>query len=195
MILTGVYSTVIDWIQEGSRVLDLGTGDGTFLARLIEEKNVQGEGVEIDMDLVASCIEKGLTVHQGDILDGLDQYSSGSFDYIILLGTFQELVDPNYVLEEVFRVGKRLIIGYSNFAYWKSRLQIMFKGKTPITDSMPHPWYKSPNIQYFSIRDFHDFCAYQKFFIVEEACFSKERSVSLWPNLFADQAVAMLERA
>jgi methionine biosynthesis protein MetW len=194
MILTGIYATVIEWIPQGSRVLDLGTGDGTFLARLIAEKNVRGEGVEINMDLVASCIEKGLTVHQGDILDGLDQYSSGSFDYIILLGTFQELVDPNYVLEEVFRVGKRLIIGYSNFAYWKSRLQIVFRGKTPITESMPHPWYKSPNIQYFSIRDFHDFCAYQNIVIVKEACFSNDRLVKIWPNLFADQAVAMLEK-
>jgi len=194
VILSGVYSTVIDWIAPGSRVLDLGTGDGTFLSRLIQEKKVKGEGVEIDLSLVASCIGKGLTVHQGDILDGLDQYSSSTFDYIVLLGTFQELTDPNYVLEEVFRVGKRLIIGYSNFAYWKSRFQIMFRGKAPITDSMPHPWYMSPNIQYFSIRDFHDFCNHQKFKIVEEACFSHERSVSVWPNLFADQAVAMLEK-
>lgn len=193
MILTGVYSTVIDWIEPRSRVLDLGTGDGTFLARLIKEKKVIGEGVEINLDLVASCVEKGLTVHQGDILDGLDQYSSSSFDYIILLGTFHELTEPNYVLEEVFRVGKRLIIGYSNFAYWKIRFQMMFQGRTPITESMPLPWYTSPNIQFFSIKDFRDFCHFQKLKIIEEACFSKERRIDFLPNLFADQAVTMLE--
>lgn len=194
MNLSRIYSTVIDWIPEGTRVLDLGTGDGTFLRRLMDEKKVVGEGVEIDVDLVSACIDKGLTVHQGDILDGLDQYGRGTFDYIVLLGTFQELTDPLYVLDEVFRVGRRLVIGYSNFAYWSIRLQIMCAGRAPITASMPHPWYESPNLQYFSIRDFHEFCRKSQLRILHEACFHRERPIHALANLRADQAVVMIER-
>jgi methionine biosynthesis protein MetW len=102
-----LYDTVIEWIPEGSKVLDLGTGDGEFLERLIVSRNAKGEGVEINPDLVTKCIERGLVVLQGDILDGLDQYGNGAFDYILLLGTMQELLDPQRVINEAFRVGKK----------------------------------------------------------------------------------------
>jgi methionine biosynthesis protein MetW len=190
MLFNNVYKKVKEWIPEGSKVLDLGTGDGTFLKVLIDEKKIIGEGVEINPELVSKCIQKGLVVHQGDIMDGLDQYDKDSFDYILLLGTFQELYDPNKVLDEVFRVGKNLIIAYNNFAHWNIRFQIMFLGRTPVTPSMPYPWYKSPNLQYFSIVDFHEFCHSKQLKILKEAFFNQWGEVYLFPNLLAEQSLA-----
>jgi len=172
MLYEQVYKKVKEWIPEGAKVLDLGTGDGSFLKELIDEKKIIGEGVEINSDLVSKCIQKGLVVHQGDIMDGLDQYAQHSFDYILLLGTFQELYDPNKVLDEVFRVGKNLILAYNNFAHWNIRFQIMFFGRTPVTPSMPYPWYKSPNLQNFSIQDFHEFCESKKIKNYKRSVFS-----------------------
>ena len=190
MLYKQVYEKVKDWIPEGAKVLDLGAGDGSFLKELIDEKKIIGEGVEINSDLVSKCIQKGLVVHQGDIMDGLDQYAQHSFDYILLLGTFQELYDPNKVLDEVFRVGKNLIIAYNNFAHWDIRFQIMFLGRSPVTPSMPYPWYKSPNLQYFSIKDFHEFCESKKLKILKEAYFHKFGEVYVFPNFIAEQALA-----
>ncbi|MCS7205434.1 MAG: methionine biosynthesis protein MetW [Leptospiraceae bacterium] len=192
MLYESLYKRVKEWIPEKSKVLDLGTGDGTFLKELIVEKNVIGEGVEINPEYVSLCIQKGLVVHQGDIMDGLDQYDDLSFDFILLLGTIQELKDPNKILDEVFRVGKNLIIAYSNFAHWFIRYQLMFLGRTPITPSMPLPWYKTPNIHSFSIKDFHDFCQERKFKIIKEAFFDKHGEVRWFPNLFAEQAIALI---
>lgn len=194
MLYEKVYDKVKEWIPNGSKVLDLGTGDGTFLKELINSNKIIGEGVEIDPLLVSKCIQKGLVVHQGDIMDGLDQYGHQSFDFILLLGTFQELYDPNKILEEVFRVGKNLIISYNNFAYWNIRFQLMFLGRTPITPSMPYPWYKSPNIQYFSIKDFHEFCNSNQLKIIKEAYFSKNIEIKILPNLLGEQAVAHLKK-
>lgn len=194
MLYEKVYDKVKEWIPHGSKVLDLGTGDGTFLKELINSNRITGEGVEIDPELVSKCIQKGLVVHQGDIMDGLDQYGYQSFDFILLLGTFQELYDPSKILNEVFRVGKNLIISYNNFAYWNIRLQLMFLGRSPVTPSMPYPWYKSPNIQYFSIKDFHEFCHLNQLKIIKEAYFSKNKEIRILPNLFGEQAVAHIKK-
>lgn len=190
MLYKEVYEKAISWIPNGSRVLDLGTGDGSFLKELILKKKVIGEGVEINPNLVSLCIQKGLVVHQGDIMDGLDQYDNFSFDYIFLLGTFQELSNPNRIIEEIFRVGKNLIIAYNNFAHWQIRFQIMFLGKTPITSSMPYPWYNSPNVQYFSIKDFRTYCNSKNLKIIKESFFHKYGEINFIPNFFAEQALA-----
>ena len=188
-----LYNQVIQWIPEKSRVLDLGTGDGEFLARLAQTKHVFGQGVEKNAELATRCIGRGLVVHQGDILDGLDQYEAGSFDYILLLGTFQELTDWQKVLGEAFRVGRYVIISYSNFAHLRARLQMMFLGRTPITRSLPSPWYKTSNVHFFSILDFQDFCRTLNIIQVKNACFNRRGIVRLWPNLRAELAVSLLE--
>lgn len=190
-----LYDIVAEWIPEGATVLDLGTGDGEFLDRLIKTRNVRGEGVEINPDLVTKCIEKGLVVHQGDVLDGLDQYGNGVFDYILLIGTMQELLDPQKVIDEAFRVGKRVIVSYSNFAHLKARLQMMFCGKAPVTSSLPSPWYKTPNLHFCSILDFQDFCNDIGANIVRSAYINKSGTVKFLPNLFAEYAVSMLEKS
>lgn len=187
-----LYDQVIEWIPEQSSVLDLGTGDGEFLERLIKTRNVKGEGVEKNPQLVTKCIERGLVVHQGDVLDGLDQYGNDSFDYVLLLGTMQELLDPEKVIKESLRVGKHIIVSYSNFAHLKARLQMMFCGKAPVTSSLPAPWYKTPNLHFCSILDFEDFCRDIGVKIVKSAYFNKNREVKFLPNLFAEYALSML---
>ena len=190
-----LYEQVIEWIPKGSRVLDLGTGDGEFLAKLIKAKDVIGEGVEKDPEMMARCIEKGLIVHQGDVLDGLDQYPDTAFDFVLLMGTFQELSLPDLVLKEAFRVGKQVIISYTNFSYWPIRLQLMFYGRSPVTRAMPYQWYNTPTEHFFSIFDFDDFCEFMKMKELKSAYFCKNRRVSLWPNLRAEYSLSLLESA
>ncbi|MBI3394514.1 MAG: methionine biosynthesis protein MetW [Spirochaetia bacterium] len=187
-----VYDKAIEWIPDGARVLDLGTGDGAFLERLNRARRVSVEGVEKDPEMVARCIERGLVVHQGDILDGLDQYAARSFDYVLMLGTFQELLSPGEVLSEAFRVGRRVMIAYTNFAYWRSRVQLMFTGRTPRTASMPYRWYETPNVHFFSISDFHEFCGAVRMKEINSAYFSKGGPVRSLENLRAEQAMSLL---
>jgi methionine biosynthesis protein MetW len=188
----GIYTAVLDWIPEGSRVLDLGTGDGAFLERLVRARRVAGEGVEQDAALVARCVERGLVVHQGDIADGLDQYGQGAFDYVLLLGTFQELISPADILREAFRVGREVIVAYSNFAHIRVRFQILFQGRTPVTRSLPAPWYRTQNLHFLSILDFEQFCRDLGIREARRACFNPRGAVRFLPNLRAEEAVSLL---
>lgn len=187
-----IYDTAFDWITEGSRVLDLGTGDGAFLARIVREKNVEGEGVEQDSEMVARCIEQGLVVHQGDVMDGLDQYGDNTFDYALMIGTFQELHRPHHVMKEAFRVARRLIVAYHNFSYWRIRVKLLVGGRVPVTPSMPHRWYESPNMNFCSILDFHNMCDAYDFIEEKNAYFNSSGAKVLFPNFFAEQVLTML---
>lgn len=188
-----IYQTVLDWIPEKSSVLDLGTGDGAFLERLVQSKQIRGEGVERDAALVARCVERGLVVHQGDIADGLDQYSSGAFDYVLLLGTFQELMFPLEIIREAFRVGREVIISYTNFAHLSVRLQVLVHGRTPMTPALPSPWYRTRNLHFLSLLDFRDFCREAGIREVKRACFDASGAVRLFPNLRAEEVVTLLQ--
>lgn len=189
----GIYKTVMHWIPEKSRVLDLGAGDGAFLERLVQTRQVTGEGVEKDAVLVARCVERGLVVHQGNITDGLDQYADGTFDYVLLLGTFQELVSPAEIIHEAFRVGHDVIIAYTNFAHVRVRLQVSFQGRTPVTRSLPQPWYRTSNLHFLSILDFHQFSSDLGVHEVERAFFNARGAVHFLPNLRAEEAVSRLQ--
>ena len=190
---SGIYETVLRWIPEKSRVLDLGAGDGAFLARLIQTRQVTGEGVEKDPILVARCVERGLVVHQGDIADGLDQYGDGAFDFVLLLGTFQELVLPAEILREAFRVGRQVIVAYSNFAHLRVRLQILFQGRTPVTRSLPQPWHRTRNLHFLSISDFQQFSRDLGVREAARAFFNGRGAVRFLPNLRAEEAVSRLQ--
>ncbi|MGA2853176.1 MAG: methionine biosynthesis protein MetW [Verrucomicrobiota bacterium] len=188
----GIYETVLRWIPEKSRVLDLGAGDGAFLARLVQTRQVTGEGVEKDSALVARCVERGLVVHQGDIADGLDQYGDRTFDFVLLLGTFQELVLPAEILREAFRVGNDVIVAYANFAHVRVRLQMLFRGRTPVTRSLPQPWYRTSNLHFLSILDFQQFARDLGVRENARAFFNARGAVRFLPNLRAEEAVSRL---
>lgn len=188
-----LYDQVIERIPDGSRVLDLGTGDGSLLERLLRSKKVHGEGVEKDPEMVARCIERGLIVHQGDILDGLDQYGSNTFDYVLLIGTFQELLSPERVLRESFRVSRKVILAYMNLAYWRYRFQLMWGGVSPSLEATPLPWYESPNIQFFSIVDFREFCQAKNILINDNTFFNTFGRVRFMPNFRSREALSVLE--
>jgi methionine biosynthesis protein MetW len=189
----GIYKTVLHWIPEKSRVLDLGAGDGAFLARLIQTRQVTGEGVEKDSALVARCVERGLVVHQGDIADGLDQYGDRTFDFVLLLGTFQELVLPAEILREAFRVGREVVVAFTNFAHLRVRLQVLFQGRTPLTRSLPQPWYRTSNLHFLSIQDFQQFSRDLGVREAARAFFNARGAVRFLPNLRAEEAVSRLQ--
>ncbi len=187
-----LYDQVFEWIPERARVLDLGTGDGAFLERLVKEKRVTGEGVELNPELVANCIERGLAVHHGDVMNGLDQYGEASFDYVLLLGTFQELRPTEALVREAFRVGRRLVVSFSNFGHIRVRWQMMFGGRSPVTKALPSPWYRTPNIHFFSILDFLEFCREMQLKEVQSAFFNIRGRVHWLPNLRAEVALTVL---
>jgi methionine biosynthesis protein MetW len=189
----GIYATIAQWIPPHSRVLDLGTGDGAFLEQLIRERQVTGEGVEKDAALVTRCMERGLVVHQGDIADGLDQHADGAFDFVLLLGTFQELVQPAEILHEAFRVGRQVILSYTNFGHYHVRLQVLFQGRTPVTPSLPTPWYRTRNLHFLSVADFACFCREAGIRETRRAFFSARREIRWLPNLRAETAVCLLD--
>jgi len=187
-----IYQTVERWIPEKSRVLDLGTGDGAFLEQLIQNRRVVGEGVEKDAALAARCVERGLVVHQGDMAEGLDQYADEAFDYVLLLGTFQELVQPGEILREAFRVGRQVIVSYQNFGHYHVRLQVLWHGRTPMTPALPAPWYRTRNLHFLSVADFGDFCRATGIREIRHEFFSGHRRLRRLPNLRADTAVSLL---
>ena len=145
-------------VEPGSRVLDLGCGDGDLLSILVKEKNVKAQGIEIDDKAIYKCVEKGLSVFHGDIDSGLAEYKDKSFDYVILNQSFQQVMHVDAVLKDALRVGRKVIVGFPNFAYCRSRLQIFFGGKTPVTGALPYQWYETPNLHFLSISDFIDYC-------------------------------------
>ncbi len=189
-----LYEKAIQLIPAGARVLDLGSGDGTFLHSLVRSKNVQCEGVEKEAEMVARCIEKGLVVHQGDVLDGLDQHHDDTFDFVLMLGTFQELVSPRKVLLEALRVGRRIMVAYHNFSYWEIRFKLLYGGKVPITRSMPHIWYESPNLHFCSILDFRDLLANLNLQEEKAHYFNSRGEVFLYSNFRAEEVLSMISR-
>jgi len=142
------YSIIVDWIKNDSSVLDLGCHDGELLSLIVKEKNTRAHGIEIDEHAIYKCVELGLSVSHQDIDNGLSEYGDESFDYVILNQSIQQVKKPDVVLGEALRVGKEVIIGFPNFAYFKSRFQIFFRGKTPVTPSLPYEWYETPNLHF-----------------------------------------------
>jgi methionine biosynthesis protein MetW len=150
------------------------------------------EGVEKNPELVAHCIQRGLVVHHGNIMEGLDQYGDKTFDFVTLLGTFQELISPLEIIREAFRVGRRVIIAYSNFAHYRVRLQILFRGRTPITKSLPQRWYQTTNLHFLSTLDFREFCREMNVSAIRAVHFNSRGAVVFLPNFFGEEVVALL---
>lgn len=145
-------------IEPGSRVLDVGCGDGALLDLLTQQRNVDGRGIEISRTGVANCVARGLPVIQGDADTDLAGYPTDAFDYVILSQTVQATRQPRIVLEHMLRIGRRAIVSFPNFGHWKIRSQIMFGGHMPVTENLAYAWYDTPNIHFCTIRDFKQLC-------------------------------------
>ena len=179
------HNSIVDLVRPGASVLDLGCGDGVLLSRLVKEKNVKAQGIEVDAQAIYKCVAKGLSVFHGDIDSGLSEYNERSFDYVILSQSFQQVQKPDDVLKEALRVGREVIVSFPNFAHYSARFQIAFRGKTPITPSLPYEWYNTPNLHFLSISDFIEYCGKRNIRVKKSAFVGKNRSVKMMPNLFA----------
>jgi methionine biosynthesis protein MetW len=188
------HQVIMDWIEQGASVLDLGCGDGELLARIIEEKQVRAQGIEISEQAIHHCVAKGLSVFQEDIDTGLSDCADGSFDCVLLNQTFQQVKKPDFVLKEALRVGKKTIVGLPNFLYISARFQMFFKGKVPVTPSLPYEWYDTPNLHFLSIADFQEYCRKRAIQIERSAFIAKNSKVKFLPNLFAEIGLFLLSK-
>ena len=181
-------------IEPNSNVLDLGCGDGKLLTLLRQHKNCRTTGIEIDEKEIYKCVEYGVTVSHGDIDTGLSDYSDNRFDYVILNESLQEILNPEKVISEALRVGKRVIVGIPNFCNFTARLQIFFLGRVPVTKGLPYKWYNTPNLRFLSIKDFRDFCHERNIVIERERSIGASREIHLWRNLFAYIAIFLIKK-
>jgi|TARA_B110001452_G_scaffold160607_1_gene133682 methionine biosynthesis protein MetW len=156
------FKIIANLIEKNTRVLDVGCGDGTLMESLRNNNKIDIRGIEILKSNVQKCIGKGLTVIEGDAEKDLSQFPDGSFDFVILSQTLQAFLNPEKVISELLRVGKKAIVTIPNFGYWKIRLHLLTKGTMPITRTLPDEWYNTPNIHMCSIKDFFNFCGNRK---------------------------------
>ena len=152
------FKIIADLIESNTRVLDVGCGDGTLMEFLKNNKKLDIRGIEISKNNVQQCIGKGLTVIEGDAEKDLSQFPDGSFDFVILSQTLQAFLNPEKVITELLRVGKKAIVTIPNFGYWKVRLHLLIRGTMPITRTLSDEWYNTPNLHMCTIRDFFNFC-------------------------------------
>ncbi|WP_390619208.1 methionine biosynthesis protein MetW [Maricurvus nonylphenolicus] len=186
------------WIAPGSRVLDLGCGDGTLLANLRDNKQVNGYGLEISPDQITTCIGKGLNVIDQNLNDGLDNFADKSFDVVVMTQALQTMHAPHEVLKEMLRVGKECIVTFPNFGHWKARWHLASRGRMPVSDLLPYEWYDTPNIHFCTFKDFEILCRDLGIRIQQRqvvAMHPVSRLLKgLRPNLFGDTAIYHLSQ-
>ena len=190
---------IADMVMPGSRVLDVGCGDGTLLAHLVHTKGVDGRGIELSMDGVKFCVNHGLSVIQGDADTDLRDYPSDAFDYVILSQTLQAMRAPREVLLDLVRIGKHAVVSLPNFGHWRIRAWLLFMGQMPVTQRLGHQWWNTPNIHLCTITDFVGLCR-DLGVIIEDTVildrFDRVRGHGFdgFANLIAEQAVFLLRR-
>ena len=156
------FKIIADLVEKNTRVLDVGCGDGTLMDFLKNNKKIDVRGIEISKNNTQKCVEKGLTVIEGDAEKDLTQFPNQSFDFVILSQTLQAFLNPEIVINELLRVGKKAIVTVPNFGFWKVRIQLLIKGTMPITKNLPDEWHSTPNIHMCTIKDFFNFCNTRK---------------------------------
>ncbi len=189
---------IADMIEPGSRVLDIGCADGALLDHLVNDKGVDGRGIELSADGVNACVSAGLSVIQGDAETDLFDYPDHAFDYVVLSQTLQAMRAPKSTLEQLLRVGRHAIVSLPNFAHWRLRWHLVVSGRMPVNPTLPYEWYETPNIHLCSIRDFVILCRKMRVTIDRSISLDRNgiprrfgRSLYL-VNLFGEQAVFLL---
>lgn len=191
---------IMSIVEEGARVLDLGCGAGDLLATLREEKRVEGRGIEIDEGEVIACVRRGLSVIQGDMNDETRDLADGSFDYVVLSQTLQQVARPEAVIAEMLRVGRKGIVSFPCFGHWAIKAQLLLRSRAPVTRELPYQWYDTPNIRVITLRDFRAFCAKRDIAILREVAIAgppggaSGRVVRLLPDWFARYGVFLIAR-
>ncbi|MCD6122966.1 MAG: methionine biosynthesis protein MetW [Spirochaetales bacterium] len=189
------YKIITEIIEEGSSVLDLGCGDGELLYRLKKQKGISGRGVEIEERMIMECISKGISVFQGNLDEGLKDYGTNSYDYVILNQTLQVTHKPVLVLKEMLRVGRKAIISFPNFGQLKLRFQLLFKGRMPVTKDLPYQWYNTPNIHLCTRKDFLVLCRENNIRIIEEIDIREGYRInSIFANSRSSEVIFILEK-
>jgi methionine biosynthesis protein MetW len=194
------FLLVADMVEPGSRVLDVGCGDGALLSLLRDRRGVDGRGIEISREGVNACLAKGLPVIQGDADTDLADYPDDAFDYVILSQTIQATRQPRVVLEHLLRIGRRAIVSFPNFGHWRVRFELGVRGRMPMTENLPYSWYDTPNIHFCTIRDFVELCrdvgAQMEKAVALNAGGQPMRVTLPWWvwNLLGDQGVFLLKR-
>jgi len=189
---------IASWIEPGSRVLDLGCGEGDLLQFLIRHKQVSGSGIEHDEKKVGDGIEKGLSILQGDINTEILDYPDNAFDYVILSQTLQQVYEPAALIQSMMRIGKKGIVSFPNFSHWGIRLQLLLSGYAPISRQLPYEWYNTPNIRVITIKDFRKFTHEVGFAILKEAAIHTQsetrfgKAIKIFPNLRATYGIFLI---
>ena len=194
------FKVIANLIEKDRRVLDVGCGDGTLMKFLKDNKNIDCRGMEISKNKVQKCIEKGLTVIEGNAEKDLTQFPNKSFDYAILSQTLQAFLNPELVINELLRVGKKAIVTIPNFGYWKVRLHLLTKGTMPITKTLPDEWYNTTNLHMCTIKDFVYFAKSRKFKIFKSLALNNQNVTLIndtnlgFKNLIADLGIFLIEK-
>ena len=194
------YKIITDLIEENTRVLDVGCNDGTLMEFLKKNKDVDIRGIEISKEKVQICVSKGLTVIEGNAEFDLKQFPNDSFDYVILGQTLQAFINPEIVIKELLRVGKKAIVTIPNFGHWKVRLNLLIKGTMPVTKTLPNNWYNTPNIHMCTIKDFVKFSKILNFEIFKSLALINKNVSTInnsnlfFKNLFSELGIFLIEK-
>ena len=193
------FEAISKIIENNKRVLDVGCGDGALMEYLKEKQKNDVRGLEPQKNLVQKCIAKGLPVIEGDAEKELVQFPKKSFDYVVLSQTLQAFFNPEEVLEQLLRIGKKTIVTIPNFGYWKVRLHLLFKGTMPITKNLPNEWYNTPNLHMCTIKDFVNFCRKKNIKIDKSMCVTDEKISEItnknmsYKNIFSQLGIFLIE--
>ncbi|MCI4410681.1 MAG: methionine biosynthesis protein MetW [Thiotrichales bacterium] len=196
MSLKAEFDLLLDWIPQGARVLDLGCGNAELLAYLMKHKQVKGVGLEMDPLSIVSSISNGVDVIQADLNTAnlIEMFGENAFDVVLTTQTLQSMQRPDHLIDSMLRIGKRAIVTFPNFGYWRNRLQLLLSGKMPVSVALPYQWYDTPNTHLCTFSDFEAFCQQKNIVILAQRVLGAPLGAEFSPNLFGEVALYHIEQ-